>query len=169
MAKDKAPQVDLDGDEKLRDYGDQTSFFPFGESEVDGDLVFFGFHDGYKGRAYRAKVEITKSDSEHVKVGKTFLLAFKLDGTPDQVRARKKELRQFVAAIMNEDASAEDFKANDAMATLSEASKEGALTGFGLHISSYDRPGVDSKTKQPIIDKDGKQKIFTNRSYKPRE
>ena len=59
MAK---PQVDLDSDEKLRDYGDQTPFYPFGESECDAELVSFLYHDGYKGKAYRAKVKITKSE-----------------------------------------------------------------------------------------------------------
>jgi hypothetical protein len=165
----KAPQVDLDGDEKLRDYGDQTPFLPFGESEIDGDLVHFGFHAGYRGNAYRVKLKITKSDSDAIKVGKAYLLAFKLDGKPDEVRARKKELRQLVAAVMGADAASEAFLANEAMAALSEASKEEALEGFGLHVTSRDRPGVDSKTKEPILDKDGKQKIFTNRSFSARQ
>lgn len=164
----KAPKVDLDGDSKLRDYGDQTPFLPFGESELDCELVTFLYHDGYKGAAYRAKVRVTKSDSDEIKVGKVFMLAFKLDGTADQKRAKFKELRQFVAAVMKGDPSSDEFKANDAIVTLTDASSADALegSGFGLHISSRDRPAVDSKTKEPIIDKKtGEQKVFTNRYF----
>lgn len=167
----KAPKVDLDGDEKLRDYGDQTPFLPFGESEIDADLVAFLYHNGYRGSAYRAKIKITKSDVETIKVGKIFCLHFKLDGTADQKRAKGKELRQFVAGIMSQDARDEAFKANDAIVTLSDASSAEALdgSGFGLHISSRDKPATD-KDGEPILDKKtGEQKIFTNRYFSARE
>ncbi len=164
----KAPKVDLDDDKALRDYGDQTPFLPFGESEIDADLVTFLYHDGYKGKAYRAKVKVTKSDADHVKEGKIYLIAFPLDGKKEQQTAKKKELRQFVAAIMKANPADEAFKANEAMSTLCDAHEAGALadSGFSLHISSRDRPGVDSKTKEPIMNqKTGQQMIFTNRNY----
>lgn len=163
----KAPQVDLDSDAKLRDYGDQTPFLPYGESEVDGNLVFFGFHDGYKGKAYRAKILITKSDTpDVVKVGKVYVLAFSLDGKAEAKRQKQKELRQFVAAVMKADAADENFSGNAAIATLSEASENECLEGFGVHVSSRDRGATDKDTKEPILDeKTGKQKIYTNRNY----
>jgi hypothetical protein len=165
------PQVDLDGDEKLRDYGDDTPFYPFGESEADCELVSFLYHDGYKGKAYRAKVRVVKSDApDTLKVGKVYCFHFKLEGTVDQKRAKMKELRSLVAAVMGEDPKDANFKANDAMSLLTEASTAEALEGYGLHVSSRDRPAVDTKTKEPIIDqKTGKQKIFTNRYFKPLE
>ncbi len=148
----------------MRDYGDQTPFLPFGESELDCELKFFGFHDGYKGRAYRAKVEVRKSDIDEIKPGKVFLLAFKLDGSADAKRAKMKELRQFVAAVMKADAADEKFSGNAAIETLSDASANDCLDGFGLHISSRNRPAVD-KNKKPILDDEGKQKIYTNRYF----
>ncbi len=157
------PQVDLDSDEKLRDYGDQTPFLPYGESEVDGDLVFFGFHDGYRGKAYRAKIKVTKSDADHVKVGKVYVLAFPLDGKPDAKRQKQKELRAFVAGCMKADPADEKFSGNKAIETLSDASEAEALEGICVHVSSRDRAAVD-KDKKPIM-KDGVQVIYTNRSY----
>lgn len=160
------PQVDLDSDAKLRDYGDQTPFLPYGESEVDGNLVFFGFHDGYKGKAYRAKILVTKSDTpDRVKVGKVYVLAFSLDGKAEAKRQKQKELRQFVAAVMKADAADENFSGNAAIATLSEASENECLEGFGVHVSSRDRGAVDKETKKPILDGEGNQKIYTNRSF----
>jgi hypothetical protein len=162
-------KVDLDGDSKLREYGDQTPFLPYVESELDVALVAFLYHDGYKGKAYRAKVKVSKvisSDNEAIRAEKVYVLAFPLDGKVEQQRNKKKELRQFVAAVMGADAADESFKANDAIETLVDASAAEALDGFGLHISSRDRGAVDKDTKEPILDpKTKEQKIYTNRNY----
>jgi len=159
-------KVDLDGDEKLRDYGDQTPFYPYGESEADCELVAFLYHDGYKGKAYRAKVKVVKSDAEdRVKVGKIYMMAFKLEGKPDQIRAKKKELRQFVGGVMGQNAADESFKANDAIELLTEASSVEALDGYGVHISSRDRPATDKDGKPILDDKTGVQRIYTNRNF----
>ncbi len=169
MAKseEKAPNVDLDGDKELRDYGDQTPFLPFGESEIVAKLVAFVFHDGYKGKAYRAKIKVEDNGGrEDIRKGKLFVLHFSLEGKKDQVQAKKKELRQFVAAMFNADARDEAFKANDAMTTLCDLTAEEKLeeADMKLRITSRDKQAVDKKTKEKIL-KDGKPLMFTNRYF----
>jgi hypothetical protein len=166
----KAPKVDLDDDEKLREYGDQTPFLPFGEAEYDFTLNSFLYHDGYKGKAYRAKINITKvegRETDDVKVGKEYVLHFSLDGSAEQKRAKKKELRQFLAALMKEDPRDEEFKANSVIETLTEATAEETCKDLELggHISCRDRAQTDDDG-EPVLDKKtNKPKIFTNRYY----
>lgn len=162
------PKCDLDGDEKLRDYGDQTPFYPFGESETVSQLVAFNYHDGYKGKAYRAKVKIVENGGrEDMREGKLYVLHFSLDGNAEQQRAKKKELRQFVAAMFSADARDEGFKANEAMTTLCELtdSEEIEAAEMKLRISSRDKQGKDKKTDEPLFKKDGSPLMFTNRYY----
>lgn len=165
------PKVDLDGDEKLRNYGDQTPFLPFGEGEYEADLSAFVYHDGYKGQAYRAKITITKSDRDDVKVGKLFVLQFPLDGKKEQKQAKLKELRQFLAACMSEDPKNEAFKANPAIELLTEATANEQMKTLelGLKISCRDKVARDKDTKEILTNKKGEEVTFTNRYYSPRE
>jgi hypothetical protein len=161
------PQVDLDGNKDLRDYGDQTPFLPFGEGEYVVKLVAFLFHDGYKGKAYRAKVKIVESDRDDVKVDKIFAMQFPIEGQKEQRNAKLKELRSFLAAVMGGDPKDEAFKANAAIETLSEATAEEVLedVGYLIKVSCRDKVLRDKATKEPLKDKSGKEKTATNRFY----
>lgn len=162
--------VDLN-DKKLSDYGDQTPFLPFGQSKITARLTAMVFHKGFRGKAYRAKFEVLKSDRDDIKVGYTYCIQFKLSDDQLQTEIKMKALRSFVAAAFSADPRDEDYDANEGIDTLLELTEADALAGEDIQVEivSVDKQQVDKTTKEGRKNKDGSPKMVTNQFYNPVE
>lgn len=158
--------VDLN-EEKLRDYGDQTPFLPFGASKVTVKLTAVLFHDGFRGKAYRAKFDVLKADREDIKVGYTYCIQFKLSDDKLQKEIKMKQLRSFVAAVFDADARDEAFDGNEALDTLLALTEadELAKADMKVEIVSIDKQQVDKTSKEGKTNKDGSPKMVTNQFF----
>ncbi len=161
-----APEVDLNG-EGMTDYGSNTPFLPFGESKVTAQLTHLAYHKGFKGRAYRAKIKILTSDRKDISVGYPYMIQFKLSDDELKKEIAMKGLRSVCAAVYDADPADKEFNGNAALATLTELSTNDMLEDENMvfEIVSREKQATDKKTKEPVTNKDGTPKMFTNQFY----